>query len=354
MRVAITADTHLRSRAATPGRYAALENILQQSIDQEIEKVIIAGDLFDDSQPSYSDFDSLCRQSQFSDLEILVIPGNHDPDIRQGDFVAENLIIIEEPRLFQWDNSGLGFLFVPYEENRTMGQSVAPLAAELSANRWVLIGHGDWSEALHTPNPYEPGIYMPLTRRDIEAYKPALALLGHIHMPLQGGKVHYPGSPYPIDINEPGYRRFLVLDTQAMSVEAMKVETGVIYFDEQFIVLPVEDEEAYLTDLVADRVEQWGVEDSDENKVRVRIRVSGYSADRKLAGEVIEKSFSRFSYYKDEPPDLSELRVSRDDDRDHIAQKARARIEDLQWSTDPNEPSSDDILLSALRLIYGD
>lgn len=354
MRVAITADAHLRSRAATPGRYAALENILQQSIDQGFEKVIIAGDLFDDSQPSYSDFEALCQQPDFSDLEILVIPGNHDPDIRQADFVAENLTVVEEPRLLHWDDSGLGFLFVPYEENKTMGESLAPLATELSANRWVLIGHGDWSEALHTANTYEPGTYMPLTRRDVEAYKPALALLGHIHMPLQGEKVYYPGSPYPMDINETGYRRFLVLDTQALSVEAQKVETDVIYFDEQFIVLPVEDEEGYLTKLVADRVEQWGIEDGDLDKVSVRIRVSGYSADRKLAGDVVEKSISRFSYYKDEPPDLSGLSVSRDDDRNHIAQRARARIQVLRWPIDPGEPQSDDILLSALRLIYGD
>lgn len=353
MKISITADVHMTSRAGAPGRYEALESIFNQAVENGIERIIIAGDLFDASQPNYSEFESLCQKPKFTGLELYVIPGNHDPDLAPDDFVIDRLTIIREPQLLELDDSGLSFLFIPYEEDKSMGQQIAPFATQLLANRWVLVGHGDWSESLRTVNAYEPGIYMPLTQLDVEKYKPAVVFLGHIHIHLRGEKVYYPGSPYPMDISETGYRRFLAFDTETLSVDSLRVETDVIYFDEQFVILPVEGEDAYLKRKIAERIDEWGIEEKDMDRVRVRIKASGYSSDRKAVGKLLEKGFSRFKYYKDEPPDLSDLGASRDVDRGRIAAKVQARIEELEWPILPNEPSRDDILLAALKRIYG-
>lgn len=63
--------------------------------------------------------------------------------------------------------------------------------------RWILVEHGDWSEGVRAPNPSEPGVYMPLTKKDLPAYKPGKVLLGNVHLSLDLELVHYPGSPTP-------------------------------------------------------------------------------------------------------------------------------------------------------------
>lgn len=353
MRIAVTADAHLTSRDEHPGRYKALENILVQAVEEEVETIIIAGDLFDASRQVYADFEALCQDSRFGHLRVQVIPGNHDPDIRQGDVVAPGLDIITEPRLTTLDEDGLEFLFIPYEDHKTMGEQIALFADRLTSNRWVLVGHGDWAEGLQTSNPYERGVYMPLTRKDVELFQPTKAFLGHIHLPLEHGRVLYPGSPYPVDISETGYRRFLLFDTETFEVESRRVDTDVIYFDEHLVVLPVEDEKAFAVDQASRLIEQWSIDDADGEKVQVRVNLSGYSANRRALADIVKKAFSRFRYYRDEAPDISGVRASSDIDRHQIARKARAWIEGLDWLSGPGEPGGDDVLLAALHIIYG-
>ncbi|MCH7491211.1 MAG: metallophosphoesterase, partial [Gemmatimonadetes bacterium] len=68
MRISVTADVHLRTRAEHSERYNALENIFQQTITAGIEKLLIAGDLFDKDFQNYSEFEHLCKK--YSTLEL--------------------------------------------------------------------------------------------------------------------------------------------------------------------------------------------------------------------------------------------------------------------------------------------
>ena len=99
-------------------------------------------------------------------------------------------------------------LFLPYRHGRSMGEEIEPFANQLVDEDWLLLSHGDWSGGLRKPNPHEPGIYMPLTRKDIELYKPSCIVLGHIHIPMDLPPIHYPGSPCGLDITESGKRRY--------------------------------------------------------------------------------------------------------------------------------------------------
>ena len=98
-----------------------------------------------------------------------------------------------------------------------MGDYISPLSGSLEDGRWGPIGHGDWDEGVSAPNPYESGAYMPLTRKDLAAYKPGKVLLGHAHLSLNLELVHYPGSPYPTDITRSAPRRSLLLETETYS-----------------------------------------------------------------------------------------------------------------------------------------
>ena len=86
MKVAITSDLHLRTKKENPERYNALDNILTQCVDLGIHELFIAGDLFDKDLSSYSDFEKVCKNPDYKDVKIRVIPGNHDNTLSNKKF----------------------------------------------------------------------------------------------------------------------------------------------------------------------------------------------------------------------------------------------------------------------------
>lgn len=350
MKVAITADLHLTNRDAHPERYQALEDILAQMKAEGIGHLIIAGDLFDASLQNYADFETLCKKT--SEVEFLIIPGNHDADIHERKIVADNVHIYNEAEIVELIPDGFPFLMIPYKRGKTMGESIESFADRLEARKWVLVGHGDYSAGLQKPNPYEPGIYMPLTSIDLERYQPRRVFLGHIHEPHERGRVHYPGSPCGLDITEVGLRRFLLYDTDSDEIEVRNVATDVIYFDERFLVLPVEDEEAYVVKQIEARIASWGVPEGWEDRVRVRVSVEGYSADKRALKRAIERAFSKYSFYEAQDADLSRVSVSEDLDRMFIAERVLQRLNSLEWNYGGDEPEREEIMRAALKVIY--
>jgi DNA repair exonuclease SbcCD nuclease subunit len=292
----------------------------------------------------------VCRQPENRDISIFVIPGNHDPAIDSSKIVAENLTIIDTPTFHELD--GRPFLFLPYRAGKTMGEEIAKYDRRLQANEWVLVGHGDWAGELRRPNPAEPGVYMPLTRSDIDTYKPARVFLGHIHSPTDEAPVHYPGSPCGLDITETGRRRCLFYDAHTDQVESHDIDPPVLYFSESFVIVPVEDEAAYLRRQIAFRQMDWGLTPAEKAKTQVRVKVAGYSADKAALQSVLGEAFAEFSFFKGQEPDIDDVNSSDDQDRQYIAEQVRTRIEGLSWPSGIDEPSADEILLAALHIIY--
>jgi len=79
VRLAVTADVHLRTRQDHPERNNALENIFEQIEAEGICTFIIAGDLFDEHFCTYLEFERLCRAHP--SVHVHIIPGNHDSGI---------------------------------------------------------------------------------------------------------------------------------------------------------------------------------------------------------------------------------------------------------------------------------
>jgi DNA repair exonuclease SbcCD nuclease subunit len=354
LKVAITADLHLTKRQDHPERFHALESILRQMIEEQIDTLIIAGDLFHETSRNYAEFDKVCRSSKYSQIQFHVIPGNHDARIDSSMFGVENVIVYSEPGIQRFDLMSLPFLFLPYRKEKTMGEWIAAFAAELEGGGWILIGHGDWIEGMGIANPVEPGVYMPLTRTDLEVFKPTNVVLGHIHKPTDGRSIHYAGSPCPVDINETGRRRFLVIDVENGTVSSRSVSSDRIFFDESFLILPVEDESAYLGAMIESRVQEWGLTDEEKSRTRIRIKVRGYSSNKRRLKEILKTSFRDFSYYNDEEPNVDGVFIADDVERADIASRVVKIIEGMGWPGDDDEPTKDQVLLEALHVIYGD
>ena len=351
MKVAITADVHLTTRKENPERFHALIQILRDAKNKGISHLIIAGDLFDASRQNYNEFEAICQRVKDSGMQFTIIPGNHDPAINNQTIVGDNVNIISTPTLQEIE--GRTFLFIPYRHKGTMGDVLAEFADKLPPDKWILVGHGDWSDSWRMPNPTEPGVYIPLTRRDISAYRPARVFLGHIHRFLDQPPVHYVGSPCGLDITETGRRRYLIYETESNLVVSQTIDTEVIYFNEQFVILPGQDELAYLEQQITSKIQAWYLNPSEQERARIRIRVQGYSTNRKAIKNLLDEAFQGFRFYKDEEPDISEVSSVTDPERDYLAQAVLAKLETLSWPFGKDEPGQDKVVLAALHLLYG-
>ena len=167
MKIAFTADNHLTTRSKNPERFQALENIFKQCEENGVQLLVIAGDLFDQDLPNYAEFEELYHSSRTGDLTTVIIPGNHDQWLSQGALLGEGLIVYSEPTIaapYRFEEDPI----FTFQENKTMGELIAPFADELQEERWILVSHGDWTAGINTPDPYEKGLYLPLTRTDLD------------------------------------------------------------------------------------------------------------------------------------------------------------------------------------------
>ena len=348
MQVAVTADVHLRTQQEYPERYSALDNILAQLASQDIDVLIVAGDLFDAELVDYSDFEDLC--GQYPSVQLHIIPGNHDTQINEAKVVGENIHIYSEPAILVVDSTT--FLMMPYESDATMGEKLAHAAAEIEGQHWILVGHGDYMECAQAPSATEPGVYMPLSRTDLDRYGPATVILGHIHRAQTKNNVHYVGSPQGLDITETGRRTYTVLDTANGFVTARPVSNDLLYFSESFVIVPVENDAAILKQDIKRRVDSWGLERSEYDKVHVRVDASGFTADRKAILKTLKSGFRQFSYY-DDGPKIEQLRISADYQRNAVAERVQELVNTMQWDFGGDEPTREAVVMAALALVYG-
>jgi len=234
-----------------------------------------------------------------------------------------------------------------------MGEIIATYR-QILPESWVLIGHGDYLSGIREINTYETGIYMPLTRSDIEYYNPSKVILGHIHKRMQTGKVFYPGSPCGMDINEPGRRSFLVIDMNNLNLTEKTVDTDYIYFSETLVALPTSNEFDYTKDKFADMVKSWDLKKDEISKARIRLKVKGYTSDKKRLEEVIKVSLSDFSFYNNEGPDLSEISLFNDPERINIVERVKKKIDLLDEGLGYTQEKKDRITEQALSAILNE
>ncbi|MCX8034397.1 MAG: metallophosphoesterase [Thermodesulfovibrio sp.] len=352
MKIAITADVHLKTRDETPERYKALENIFQQIVNRDITNLIIAGDLFDKDFANYSEFDTSCKN--FSEIKLTILPGNHDYQISNKFFTASNIEVINDIQIKELE--GLAIAFIPYDSAKSIDEVLSEYAhREKLPERWILIAHGDYITGSRELNPYEPGFYMPLTSKSIIRYNPLRVFLGHIHKPSDFGRVIYPGSPCGLDITETGKRRFIIYDTGLDSVEQVFVQNEKIYFNESMLLLPFEEELQLLRRKIGKMIESWGLESEEIKRVILRLSLTGYITDLKETVNVLKNVISNYGIVLYENDiDLSNIKLLQniEQERLYLLEKVKEKIENL--NSDKLIASKDKILEKSMELIFKD
>jgi len=325
MKIAVTADVHLNEKHQE--RFDAFKNIVNLVRNKNIKYLIVAGDLFDQDDTNYPFFDEYCKKNEV--VEFLIIPGNHDLNLTQSHFTATNVKVFSETEIFDLPDSKTQLLFVPYKNNIKMVDGIIEKIDKLEENKWILVSHGDCIDGTRRVNPYEQGIYMPISSYDIEKYNPIKVILGHIHKRTNQGKVHYVGSPCGMDINETGYRKFSILDLNKISNEDLfitdqKVDTKKIYINDKMIVSPLPlDSEDNIRKRIHNIIDKNEISEEDKNKVIIRLKVSGYYQARDQLQTLIKKELSDCKFYEKNGLDLTDVLVAEPDEtRLRVAREA--------------------------------
>ncbi len=351
MQIAFTADLHLKSAREAPERFKAFKNILETLKKEKISELVLAGDIFDSEGAPAADFERLCISE--AKIKFHIIPGNHDPLIGMGKILADNVNVYSTPSVKEFE--GMQLILIPYAAGKSMGESIEEARLHLDKEKpFCITGHGDWLGGRTEVNPLEEGTYMPLTKADVNRFNPIKVILGHIHKPMDSERVFYPGSPFPLHINETGPRSFLVLNTAGGDTSRFNVETDKLYFSADIFILPLEDEVKSIKAQARNIKEQWSLSELNKKKSRIRIKASGYTSDREKAVLSLKEEFKEYGFY-DNGPDISRLMsVSDDPERMDLAHKSIEYIEkELKWDfSQPESPSKEDVIKEALRIIY--
>jgi exonuclease SbcD len=350
MKIAFTADNHLKADTESLSQYRALKDIVGQTLDADIKILVIVGDLFDRKFSTYEEFEKFCLKYKNQGLEFHIIPGNHDSGLRRGVFAADNITVYENTKLVHFEDTGMPVLFVPYSEGKTIGEEITPFKDRIEPGGWVLAAHGDWLGSATVTNPEEPGIYMPLTKKDMTVFRPARAVLGHVHKPLDIENLHYCGSPLGLDITETGKRRFLTLDLRNNNLESLTVKTDAIFFNPVLYVYPMENETLFLENQISEIIGGWNLTEEEIKKTKIRIKITGYTSDKKALSEVIENSFRNFKNI-DGGIDMSGVYIADNYELNEISKMVIDRVENFKPGSEL--PAKDQIVLSALKAIYG-
>ena len=239
MRILHTADWHLgktfRGVSLLEDQQHVLDQVFETIIEQDIQVLIVAGDVYDKPSPSEA---SVALFSGFVErvyLEttsaIIIIAGNHDSGQRLGAFtklydrkrilIRGTLEIEEKPLILEDDHGPVAFSALPYGEifaarrafeDESIRSPEDVLRHEVRAARelrpkdarWVIIAHAFVTGGLPSESERK------LSVGTVETVSSSLfegadyVALGHLHRPQRAGHetVRYSGSPLAFGFDE--------------------------------------------------------------------------------------------------------------------------------------------------------
>lgn len=221
MKIMHTADVHLSKDH--PRRLEALKKIIQLGRDENIELLLVAGDLFDDDHQA-----ELLRgtvRGLFSNLpfQVMAIPGNHDQRAFSDEsFYGTEFQALTARPCAAVDFDGWRLVAVPYAEGSfvSLAEDLRQAAAPDKKN--ILLLHCSWSLPHYTNEDYggEDLRYLPVTEATLTGLGYDYILAGHFHAGYRqrilpcGAVFIYPGSPVSITTREQGRRAVNLIDSK--------------------------------------------------------------------------------------------------------------------------------------------
>ena len=259
MKILHIADLHLGKKiygySLIDDQKFFLDETIKLMKDEEISHLIIAGDIYDISNPAgeaitlFSDF---LKSLKDNHIKAFIVPGNHDSKARTGyasKILNDSGIYINsdiKEALNPIEEDGINYYLIPYttsaEINAVFNQEFKEYKEALRyvvsqmiidktkvniavSHQFVLNGN---NELPSLGNSEEPAIgdiiYIPSSIYQDFTY----TALGHIHKPQNiTDTIRYCGSPFPYHIDEVKYNKeytILEINDDAISIKTKEIE----------------------------------------------------------------------------------------------------------------------------------
>lgn len=219
MKMLHTADIHLHNDH--PRRLQALDKILSLGREQEIDLLLIAGDLFDDHLQAELLRNDVRRLFNNLPFKVLAIPGNHD----ERAFAAENFygsefIPLTSKPFSVWEQGDWRVTGLPYYQG-SFSKLIPDLKRAVAPGKTnILLIHCSWSLPHYSGQDYGGDErYLPVTEETLTGLGYNYILAGHFHTAYRQRKLPcgslfiYPGSPVSVTSKEQGPRSVNLLDS---------------------------------------------------------------------------------------------------------------------------------------------
>lgn len=187
--------------------YRMVEAITDRLCDERPDVVVIAGDLFDTTNPTTRARSAAFRLTadlRSEGIPVLIGAGNHDtaqsstpsPLIHLAEFFGCQLALTQT----HFDIAGVRFHMLPYQALAGMSAGVELEPFELASDlRNVLVSHAYLSHPQLGSAPER--VQLPLAIAEDPGFD--LVLLGHIHQHVRlGERIYYCGAPERLNIGE--------------------------------------------------------------------------------------------------------------------------------------------------------
>ncbi len=304
MRLLISADIHIGS----PIRSIALRNnelgsrlksatrdtfvrIVDLAIEEQVDALVLAGDIFDTSDPDVRSSTFLISQlarAASEGVPTVLIRGNHDALLdhtargKLGEHI--HLLDIKQPTVHIGD---IAFHGISFDEKHKQ-KSLLPNYPEAIPG---VFNVGLMHTALDNAPGHDP--YAPCSSKDLLAHGYDVWCLGHIHAPIEHKNdstlIVMPGIPQPRHIGEQhgGFVNLVCIDDGTTTSKQIKV--GGLTFTECHVNLSDCEDQAEVYQRLSSAMREKQVDDQD---VAIRLLVTSRTYTREvlrgLATEILE------------------------------------------------------------------
>ncbi len=309
LRILHTGDVHLDSpfsgldpnsaEARRNELRAAFTSLFYYARTEEVDLILISGDLFDADFVTRETLALIKREFQSVNCPIVIAPGNHDSvsesSVWKRGVFPDNTYIFTEDTLDYFDFPEIGARVWGYAfTSRTMESS--PIAShnvyeaenpERLKN--ILCAHGDLTSSR--------SVSCPLSVRELEAFGADYAALGHIHNPEEyTDRIAYSGCLEGRSFDETGHKGALLVTIDGAKISSQKVR----FSKRRYECETVHVDGAQTNGDIKDRIAAFVTEKRYGDDTILRLT---------LAGEVSPSLVVNKTFLEENPPRVSVLKV---------------------------------------------
>lgn len=248
---------------------SALSRIVDTTIDENADILLICGDLYEHNYIRKSTIHYVCDQlGRIPGVPVLMIPGNHDPAVL-GSYYSDftwppNVQILKED------------IFYEHPTGTRVYGALPPVDGIDHSRINILMFHGTLDM------PFSTDAFQPISGQELEAYGFDYCALGHFHSRIEGAgphkTVYNAGSPEPLGFDEEGDHGVYSTEISKESNGKGNIQAGFLKLcRRRFINLEVQITGCTTNELVAVKAAEV-MEQTGCTEDLYRISLSGYLA----------------------------------------------------------------------------